>query len=119
MPKTATDTLARITAIDAPPMSTIWSFTAIDAEGKTIVFHADWRQGRDMCEGLLDQARTEAHEEGIPIPENFPVGALVAALDVELIPDECMGISMPSVRPVSLNVERLRADLDKFAAKRS
>lgn len=95
-------------------MSTMWEFTATDAEGNTVVFHADHRPARWICDGLMGDAVQGAREFGVQIPQDFPKGALVAAMDVELIPDGCMGMGMPSVKPVELNVERLRALVTKF-----
>lgn len=108
-------TLMHITKINpGGMMSTMWEFIARDVEGSTIVFHADHRPALWLCDGLMEDAVQGAREIGVQIPQDFPKGALVAAMDVELIPDGCMGMSMPSVRPVELNVERLRALITKF-----
>ena len=112
---TETTTLMHITKIDpGGMMSTMWAFEATDAEGKTVTFRADHRPARWICEGLLNQAITEAREAGITIPQGFSNGAMVDAMDIELVPDDCMGMSMPSVVPVELNIERLQALIAKF-----
>lgn len=100
-----------ITQISAPAMSTIWTFTAKSTDGKTVVFHADHRPARHICEELAAQAENEAEVE---IPREFPRAALVTAMDIELIPDDCMGMSMPSVNPLGLNAERLNSLIAKF-----
>ena len=87
---------------------TVWSFEAQDKSGQTIIFHADWRMGMGLCESLLNQAYNEARDAGFVVPSSLPRIAIVSCLDVELIPSNDMGMDMPTVYPLELNVNRLQ-----------
>lgn len=108
---TETSTATRIIGIDTGGMmSTIWTFTYITAEDVKGVFYADHRPARELCEGLYDYALQAAEDEGIEIPRAIKdrQGLLVTFVNVELTPNETMGMQMPNVEPVSLDVERLQ-----------
>ena len=109
---------ARIIGIDpGGMMSTIWTFTYLTTEeGATPkVFHADHRPARHLCEGLYEFALMAADDEDIEIPTRVKEnrGLMVTFVNVELEADGTMGMLMPSVEPVSLDVERLKQLIEK------
>ena len=109
---------ARIIGIDpGGMMSTIWTFTYLTTEGDQGTFHADHRPARNLCEGLESFALEQARAEQITLPQQFlrrdRRGLLCTFVNVELVPDETMGMMMPMVNPVSLDVERLKQLIEK------
>lgn len=109
-------TTARLISINpGGMMSTIWEFGYITPEGTTGVFHADHRPANHLCEGLYEFALLAADDEDIDIPAKIKAqkGLIITLVNVELTPDETMGMMMPSVKPISLDVEHLKTLIAK------
>ena len=90
-------------------MSTIWEFQYITPEGGSGTFYADHRPAKEMCEGLYEFALAEITRLSTQVPDKIREnkGLLVTFVNVDLVPDETMGLDMPRVKPVSVDTDRL------------